>query len=125
MKQIVILGVEIVRMPTAYEEVVGRVPIMMLEANWILRSFVDELRVNGFYLLTKRLLDLLGGAVGTLDYVIFLPIYCPPNFIRRWISNFLFSKASWKGRSGIRNLEIPNDAARRRSGWAAPLGARR
>ena len=37
-------GVEIVRMPTAYEELLGRVPILCLEANWILRSFLDEAR---------------------------------------------------------------------------------
>lgn len=67
------LGVEIVRMPTAYEEVVGRVPILMLEANWILRSFVDELRVNGFYLLIKRSMDVLGGAIGTLIMLFFFP----------------------------------------------------
>lgn len=42
------LGIEIVRMPTAYEELLDRVPILMLEANWILRSFVDEVRVSGF-----------------------------------------------------------------------------
>jgi len=68
------LGVEIIRMPTVYEELLGRVPILMLEANWILRSFVDELRVSGFYLLIKRLLDILGGLVGTLAMVILLPI---------------------------------------------------
>jgi exopolysaccharide biosynthesis polyprenyl glycosylphosphotransferase len=67
------LGVEIVRMPTVYEELLGRVPILMLEANWILRSFVDELRVSGFYLLIKRLLDILGGLVGTLAMVVLLP----------------------------------------------------
>lgn len=33
-------GVEITRMPVAYEELLGRVPIRWLEADWILRSFV-------------------------------------------------------------------------------------
>ncbi len=46
------MGIEIIRMPTAYQELLGRVPIMTLEANWILRSFVDEVRVSGFYLLS-------------------------------------------------------------------------
>ena len=67
------VGVEIVRMPTVYEELLGRVPILVLEANWILRSFVDELRVSGFYLLVKRLLDILGGLVGTLAMLVLLP----------------------------------------------------
>ncbi len=66
-------GAEIIRMPTAYEEVMGRVPILMLEANWILRSFVDELRVSGFYLLAKRVLDILGGLAGTLATLLLFP----------------------------------------------------
>jgi exopolysaccharide biosynthesis polyprenyl glycosylphosphotransferase len=66
-------GAEIVRMPKVYEELMGRVPILLLEANWILRSFVDELRVSGFYLLGKRLLDILGGLVGTLIMVLLFP----------------------------------------------------
>jgi lipopolysaccharide/colanic/teichoic acid biosynthesis glycosyltransferase len=60
-------------MPTAYEEVLNRVPILMLEANWILKSFVDELRVSSFFLLAKRLLDILGGAMGTLITLMVLP----------------------------------------------------
>ena len=66
-------GAEIVRMPKVYEELMGRVPILLLEANWILRSFVDELRVSVFYLLGKRLLDILGGLVGTLFMLLALP----------------------------------------------------
>lgn len=67
------VGVDIVRMPTVYEELLGRVPILVLETNWILRSFVDELRVSGFFLLVKRLFDILGGLVGTLAMLVFLP----------------------------------------------------
>lgn len=59
-------GVEIIRMPRAYEELVGRVPIRLLEADWILRSFVDEARVSVFYELGKRCLDIAGGLMGTL-----------------------------------------------------------
>ncbi len=67
------MGAEIVRMPTAYQEALGRVPILTLEANWLLRSFVDEVRVSGFFLLAKRLLDILGGLVGTLIMLLVLP----------------------------------------------------
>ena len=42
-------GAEIVRMPTAYEELLGRVPINYLEADWLVSSFVDEARINRFY----------------------------------------------------------------------------
>jgi exopolysaccharide biosynthesis polyprenyl glycosylphosphotransferase len=57
-------GVDIIRMPTAYEEMLGRVPINYLEADWLIRSFVDQARVNRFYQVSKRLLDVLGGLIG-------------------------------------------------------------
>ena len=57
-------GIEITRMPVAYEEILGRVPIRYLEADWILRSFVDLTRVNHFYEILKRIVDILGGLVG-------------------------------------------------------------
>jgi exopolysaccharide biosynthesis polyprenyl glycosylphosphotransferase len=66
-------GLEITRMPQAYEELVGRVPIRLLEADWILRNFVDEARVSGFYELGKRLIDFIGGLVGSLLFLFLLP----------------------------------------------------
>jgi exopolysaccharide biosynthesis polyprenyl glycosylphosphotransferase len=57
-------GVEVVPMPSIYEELLGRVPIHHLESDWLIRSFVDEARVGGFYEASKRLLDILGGLVG-------------------------------------------------------------
>lgn len=65
-------GVSITRMPVAYEELLGRLPLRHLESDWILRSFVDEVRTPPLYLLAKRLLDIAGGLVGV---VIFLLIY--------------------------------------------------
>lgn len=66
-------GVDISRMPTLYEEMTGRVPIHHLESDWIIRSFVDEVRVSGFYDLSKRLVDILGGALGILLLAICYP----------------------------------------------------
>lgn len=66
-------GLEITRMPKAYEELVGRVPILLLEADWILRNFVDESRVSGFYELGKRLIDIIGGLIGSLIFLFVLP----------------------------------------------------
>jgi exopolysaccharide biosynthesis polyprenyl glycosylphosphotransferase len=66
-------GIEITRMPVAYEELLGRVPIRWLEADWILRSFVDETRSKGFYELWKRIMDLIGGLIGTLFFAILMP----------------------------------------------------
>jgi exopolysaccharide biosynthesis polyprenyl glycosylphosphotransferase len=67
------LGVEITRMAVAYEELLGRVPIRQLEADWILRSFVDQNRAGGFYEFGKRMLDILGGLIFGLFTLLVLP----------------------------------------------------
>jgi exopolysaccharide biosynthesis polyprenyl glycosylphosphotransferase len=66
-------GVEVTRMPTLYEEIVGRVPIHHLESDWIIRSFTDQARVSGIYLLVKRLIDIIGGLTGLLAFFILFP----------------------------------------------------
>jgi len=66
-------GVDVTRMPILYEEMTSRVPIHHLESDWIIRSFVDGLRVSGFYDLLKRILDILGGITGILILVILFP----------------------------------------------------
>jgi len=67
------MGVEITRMPVVYEDLLGRVPIQTLEANWILKSFLDEVRVSIFYTIGKRLVDLFGGFLGAFLMVLVLP----------------------------------------------------
>lgn len=67
------LGVEIIRMPRVYEELLMRVPIRILEADWILKSFIDDVRPKGFYELVKRLLDIAGGFVGLFMMLFVLP----------------------------------------------------
>ncbi len=66
-------GIQVTRMPMAYEELLGRVPIQHLESDWLIRSFVDELRVSAFYLLVKRLIDLVGGLGGMLIFLVIYP----------------------------------------------------
>jgi exopolysaccharide biosynthesis polyprenyl glycosylphosphotransferase len=66
-------GVEIIPMPTLYEEMTGRVPIHHLESDWIVRSFVDQARVSGFYELLKRVMDIIGGLAGMALFFIVFP----------------------------------------------------
>ena len=66
-------GVEVVRMPIMYEELTQRVPIEHLESDWVIRSFVDQVRVSGVYELAKRLMDIFGGIVGTLVFIFAFP----------------------------------------------------
>ncbi|MCJ7716660.1 MAG: sugar transferase [Anaerolineales bacterium] len=67
------LGVEITRMPVAYENLNQQVPIRILETDWILRSFVDDTGVSGVYNIGKRIMDLLGGMVGVGIFLFLLP----------------------------------------------------
>jgi len=66
-------GVDVTRMPILYEEMTGRVPIHHLESDWIIRSFVDEVRVSGFYDLFKRIVDILGGIAGMVILALLFP----------------------------------------------------
>src|SRR5271157_301084 len=76
-------GVEVTRMPILYEEMAGRVPVHHLESDWMIRSFTDEMRVSRFYELVKRLMDILGGAVGLLLFGISFPFI----LIATWIDS--------------------------------------
>lgn len=67
-------GLEVTRMPILYEEMTGRVPIDHLESDWVIRSFVDQVRISGVHELFKRLMDILGGFAGVLILVVIFPI---------------------------------------------------
>jgi len=99
-------GVEIIRMPVAYEELLGRVPIRWLEADWILRSFVDEARPRGFYELAKRLVDIIGGLVGTLLMLLFLPFVALAVILDDGLPIFYTQIRSGKGDVPYRMIKI-------------------
>lgn len=67
-------GVEVSRMPIMYEELTQRVPIEHLESDWVIRSFVDQVRVSGMYEFSKRIMDIFGGVIGTLIFIVTFPI---------------------------------------------------
>lgn len=66
-------GIEVTRMPIMYEEMTQRVPVEHLETDWVIRSFVDQVRVSGVYLLFKRLMDVTGGLIGILIFAVVFP----------------------------------------------------
>jgi len=68
------LGVDITRMPVAYEDLNQQVPIRILEADWILRSFVDDTAVSGLYPIAKRAMDFIGGLIGVTIFLFLLPL---------------------------------------------------
>ncbi len=67
-------GTDLISMPTIYEEVFGRVPIFLLQSDWILRSFIDQAQTSGIYEAIKRILDLLSGLIGLIFLVILYPL---------------------------------------------------
>jgi len=66
-------GIEITTLPVMYEEIMGRVPIFLLESDWVLRSFVDQSHISRFYEIGKRALDIFGGLIGITFLIILLP----------------------------------------------------
>ncbi len=67
-------GIEVTTMPIMYEELLGRVPITLLDSDWVLRSFVDYAHASQFYELVKRLIDLCGSLIGLVILIILFPI---------------------------------------------------
>ncbi|NMC45205.1 MAG: sugar transferase [Chloroflexi bacterium] len=66
-------GIEVITMPILYEELIGRVPIFLLEDDWILRSFVDHARSTSSYETLKRILDIFVATVGLFLLVVLTP----------------------------------------------------
>jgi len=66
-------GILITRMPVSYEELLGRLPINHLETDWLVRSFVDEVRISPLYAMSKRILDIGGSILGLLGFLVIYP----------------------------------------------------
>lgn len=67
-------GIEVSSLPTVYEELFHRVPIFLLQDDWILRSFIDQSHTTGLFESIKRLGDLVAGLIGTLGMIVLFPI---------------------------------------------------
>jgi exopolysaccharide biosynthesis polyprenyl glycosylphosphotransferase len=67
-------GISIRSMQAVYEELLGRVPIFLLQSDWILRSFVDQAQAGGLYDVLKRLIDIIGGLIGSLLLALLFPV---------------------------------------------------
>ena len=67
-------GIEITRMPILYEEMTGRVPVHHLESDWVIRSFVDQVRSSTLYEFSKRIMDILGGLLGLVAFIVIFPL---------------------------------------------------
>ncbi len=118
-------GIEIIRMPVAYEELLDRVPVNYLEADWLVRSFVDDARINRFYQMGKRLMDIIGGLLGVAILIILTPFVALAISIdfgkpRRFLPN-----AGRQRRQALPYYQVPHHARGCRGSRQAPAGQRR
>jgi exopolysaccharide biosynthesis polyprenyl glycosylphosphotransferase len=67
-------GIEVTTMPMIYEELLGRVPIFLLQSDWLLRSFLDDIHTGQLFEMSKRAIDILGGTIGTLIFLFLYPL---------------------------------------------------
>lgn len=67
-------GLQISTMAEVYEELLGRVPIDLLDSEWVVRSFVDRTPAGGIYRMLKRLLDLILTLIGLAFFVALFPV---------------------------------------------------
>jgi exopolysaccharide biosynthesis polyprenyl glycosylphosphotransferase len=107
-------GLNVRSMPAVYEELLGRVPIFLLQSDWILRSFVDETQVGGFYEGIKRLIDIVGGLIGSLILLVLIPIVTilimietgwPVIFTQRRLGMYGEEYMTFKFRTMVKNAE--------------------
>lgn len=66
-------GIEISTMARVYEDLANRVPIFLLQSDWLLRSFVDQSHTSGFYEVIKRLIDILCAIAGIILLLLITP----------------------------------------------------
>lgn len=66
-------GMNMATMQDTYESLTGRVPISLLESDWVIRSFIDRTPTSGFYRLAKRLIDLGLSLVGMIGLIVLYP----------------------------------------------------
>lgn len=67
------LGITVTTMPMIYEEILGRVPVHLLNTDWLLRSFYDMSHTSLFFEIAKRFFDILGGLVGLVILALITP----------------------------------------------------
>ena len=67
-------GVNLTTMTDTYESLSGRVPINLLESDWVIRAFLDRAPTSGFYRIAKRLLDLLLSLIGLVALTLLFPL---------------------------------------------------
>lgn len=67
-------GMNLSTMTDTYELLTNRVPIGLLESDWVVRSFLDKTPSSAFYRFFKRLMDLSGSGFGLIFLILLYPL---------------------------------------------------
>ena len=67
-------GMGLSTMEEAYESLTNRIPISLLESDWVIREFLDRSPNSGFYRIFKRFLDILLAVIGLIFLTLLYPI---------------------------------------------------
>ena len=66
-------GLDIVRMPSLYEQITGQVPVRHLESDWVITSFAESVCLNDLSRAARRLLDISCAIVGLAFFALIFP----------------------------------------------------
>lgn len=67
-------GMNMSTMQDTYESLTGRVPISLLESDWVIRSFIERTPTSGIYRIFKRLMDLALSLLGMVALIVSYPL---------------------------------------------------
>ena len=67
-------GMNLATMQDTYESLTNRIPISLLESDWVIRSFIERTPTSGLYRLSKKIMDFILSLVGMVVLGILYPI---------------------------------------------------
>ncbi len=66
-------GLIVTTMPSVYENLLKRLPVYLLGTDWMVRDFYDQAHASVLFEIAKRMIDIIGGLLGTIFLLILLP----------------------------------------------------
>lgn len=74
-------GYEISTMSQIYEEITGKIPAQMMDSEWLIKNFYSEAHLSASFAMSKRLIDIIVGLIGTVGYLLLSPMIALAIFI--------------------------------------------
>jgi exopolysaccharide biosynthesis polyprenyl glycosylphosphotransferase len=92
-------GAQVVRVQTLTEQILHRVPVDLLEPDWLMTDLADAVRLGEASWLAKRLLDVAGAALGLLVFALATPFIA----VAVWLDSGspIFYRQARVGRGGV------------------------